>query len=357
MEPDKIPPTGYVAPGGYVASAEVVPPRFRSFFEKAPLLALIGNTPLVTVPIFQKELPYCRFLAKLESVNPGGSIKDRPVRRMFLEALLSGELGPGKTLIDSSSGNAGISYAMLGAALGIDVELVVPGNASLERKRRIVAHGARLIETPAGLGYDEALREAHRRHHADPDRYFMPDQYRNLNNVRAHYEETAEEILRDLSSFPSPLAGGAPFGGEGQGEWADIGGPIHFIAGVGTGGTITGVGRRLKEVINGVHVVMAVPELFPGIEGLKPLDQPDAIIPEIFDPTVVDEKVLVQVEESLAMAARLAREMGLFVGQSSGAFLKAAYNVACREKQGTFITVFSDLGERYFSAGLWDQKR
>jgi cysteine synthase B len=313
------------------------PEKFRPFFEKAPLLALIGNTPLVSIPIFQKELPHCRFFAKLESVNPGGSIKDRPVRRMFLEALLSGELGPGKTLIDSSSGNAGISYAMLGAALGIDVELVVPGNASLERKRRIVAHGAKLVETPAGLGYDEALREAHRRHHADPNRYFMPDQYRNLNNVRAHYEETAEEILRDIGNAKDTIPEG----------------PIYFIAGVGTGGTITGVGRRLKEVIKGVRVVMACPELFPGIEGLKPLDQPGAIIPDIFDPTVVDEKVQVQVEESLAMATRIACHMGLFVGQSSGAFLKAAYDVACREKQGTFITVFSDLGERYFSAGLW----
>ncbi len=308
----------------------------RPFFEKAPILSLVGNTPLVEIPIFQKELPNCRFFAKVESTNPGGSIKDRPVRRMLLQALLSGELGPGKTLIDSSSGNAGISYAMMGAALGIPVELVVPSNASLERKRRIVAHGARLIETPAKEGYDAALHEAHRRHDAEPNRYFMPDQYKNGNNVRAHYEETAVEIVRDM------------------GKLGKMGTMTHFIAGVGTGGTITGVGRRLKEEIKGVRIVMACPELFPGIEGLKPLDQPGAIIPEIFDSSVVDEKVPVVVESAYDTCARLAREMGLFLGQSSGAFLSAAYEVASREKRGTFVTVFSDLGERYFSAGLWD---
>jgi cysteine synthase B len=309
-----------------------IPTRFRPLFDRAPILALVGNTPLVEVPIFKQELPKCRFFAKLETMNPGGSIKDRPVRRMLLEASLSGALGPGKTLMDSSSGNAGISYAMMGAALGIPVTLVVPANASLERKRRIVAHGATLVETPASLGYDAALHEAHRLCEAQPDHYFMPDQYKNANNVRAHYEETAVEILRDM---------------EGKGTIT------HFIAGVGTGGTITGVGRRLKEAVPGVRVVMASPELFPGIEGLKPLDQPGAIIPKIFDDTVVDEKVRVVVEDAYDLCARIAREMGLFLGQSSGAFLAAAYAVARRERQGTFVTVFPDLGERYFSAGLW----
>lgn len=307
--------------------------RFRPFFEKAPLLALVGNTPLVEVPIFRSELPHCRFFAKVESTNPGGSIKDRPVRRMVLEALVSGELGPGKTLIDSSSGNAGISYAMMGAALGIDVELVVPANASLERKRRIRAHGARLIETPAAAGYDAALIEAHHRYNAAPDRYFMPDQYKNENNWRAHYEETAVEMLDQI---PGEIT--------------------HFVGGVGTGGTITGVGRRLKEARPEVRVVMACPEIFPGIEGLKPLDQPGAIIPKIFDASVVDEKVPITVEEAYETCAQIANKMGLFLGQSSGAFLKAAYQVACREKRGTFVTIFSDIGERYFSAGLWDNE-
>jgi cysteine synthase B len=310
---------------------EDVPAKFRPFFERAPLLALVGGTPLVEIPIFRDELPRCRFLAKLESTNPGGSIKDRPVRRMLLEALASGELTREKTLIDSSSGNAGIAYAMFGAALGVKVELVVPGNASLERKKRIRAHGAALVETDPLEGYDAALREAHRRFDGEPERYFMPDQYKNANNWRAHYEETAVEILRET-------------GGE----------LTHFVAGVGTGGTITGVGRRLKEHAKSAKVVMARPEVFPGIEGLKPLDDPGAIVPEIFDSSVVDERVPVSIEDAWTFCGRLAREMGLFVGQSSGAFLKCAYEVARREKHGTFVTVFSDLGERYFSARLWD---
>ena len=321
-----------------------IPIRYRPFFERAPILSLIGNTPLIEIPIFRGELPRCRFFAKVESVNPGGSIKDRPVRRMILEALLSGALGQGQTLIDSSSGNAGIAYAMLGAALGFPVELVVPANASMERKRRIVAHGARLIETPASAGYDAALAEAHHRYDADPHHYFMPDQYKNEHNWRAHYEETAVEILDAIHGV------GAVHACPGD---ISLQGRTTFVAGVGTGGTITGVGRRLKEEVQGVHIVMVTPELFPGIEGLKPLDQPGAIIPAIFDDSVVDEKVPVAVEEAYPFCTRLACEMGLFLGQSSGAFLKAAYDVACREQQGTFITIFPDMGERYFSAGLW----
>jgi len=308
-----------------------VPDRYKPYFERAPLLALVGNTPLVEVPLFKKELPGCRFFAKVESVNPGGSIKDRPVRRMLLEALASGKLGPDKTIIDSSSGNAGIAYAMLGAALGLKVELVVPGNASLERKKRIKAHGATLVETDPIEGYDAALREAHRRYDADPEKYFMPDQYKNENNWRAHHDETAPEILRQT-------------GGE----------LTHFVAGVGTGGTITGCGRRLKAEVKGVRIVMVRPDTFPGIEGLKPLDEPGSIVPEIFDESVVDERVRVTIDDAFTLCGRIAREMGLFVGQSSGAYLKAAHEVAKREKKGTFVTIFNDLGERYFSARLWD---
>ncbi len=308
-----------------------VNPRYAPYFEKAPLLALVGDTPLVEVPIFRRELPNCRFFAKVESMNPGGSIKDRPVRRMLLEALATGKLGPDKTIIDSSSGNAGIAYAMLGAALGLRVELVVPGNASLERKKRIKAHGANLVETDPIEGYDAALREAHRRYDADPSRYFMPDQYKNENNVRAHHDETAAEILEQTG-----------------GEFT------HFVAGVGTGGTITGCGRRFKKDVPGARIVMVRPDTFPGIEGLKPLDEPGSIIPEIFDEKVVDEKVRVSIDDAFTLCGRIAREMGLFVGQSSGAYLKAAYEVAKREKKGTFVTIFNDLGERYFSARLWD---
>ncbi len=310
---------------------KAVPERYRTYFERAPLLALVGETPLVEVPIWRKELPHCRFLAKVESRNPGGSIKDRPVRRMLLEALAAGKLGPEKTIIDSSSGNAGIAYAMLGAALGLKVELVVPGNASLERKKRIKAHGATLVETDPIEGYDAALREAHRRYDASPEKYFMPDQYKNENNWRAHHDETASEILEQTS-----------------GEFT------HFVAGVGTGGTITGCGRRFKKELRGVRVVMVRPDTFPGIEGLKPLDEPGSIVPEIFDESVVDEKVPVSIDDAFTICGKLARDMGLFVGQSSGAYLKAAYEVAKREKKGTFVTILNDLGERYFSARLWD---
>ncbi len=305
--------------------------RHQAYFERAPLLALVGSTPLVEIPIFAKELPRCRFLAKVESRNPGGSIKDRPVRRMLLEALATGSLKPGQTIIDSSSGNAGIAYAMLGAALGLRVELVVPGNASLERKKRIKAHGAVLVETDPIEGYDAALREAHRRFEASPEKYFMPDQYKNENNWRAHYEETAQEILDQT---------GGAF--------------THFVAGVGTGGTITGCGRRFKKEVPGVRVVMVRPDTFPGIEGLKPLDEPGSIVPAIFDEKVVDEKIPVSIDDAYAFCARLAKDMGIFVGQSSGAYLKAAYEVAKREQKGTFVTILNDLGERYFSARLWD---
>jgi cysteine synthase B len=311
--------------------SQPVNPRYAPYFEKAPLLSLVGDTPLVEVPIFKKELPNCRFLAKVESMNPGGSIKDRPVRRMLLEALATGKLGPDKTIIDSSSGNAGIAYAMLGAALGLRVELVVPGNASLERKKRIKAHGANLVETDPIEGYDAALREAHRRYDSNPSKYFMPDQYKNENNVRAHHDETAAEILEQTG-----------------GEFT------HFVAGVGTGGTITGCGRRFKKDVPSAKIIMVRPDTFPGIEGLKPLDEPGSIIPEIFDEKVVDEKVRVTIDDAFTLCGRIGREMGLFVGQSSGAYLKVAYEVAKREKKGTFVTIFNDLGERYFSARLWD---
>jgi len=317
-----------------------IPARYRPYYERTPLLALIGNTPLIELPLFRTELPDCHFYAKLESVNPGGSIKDRPVRRMLLEALASGELTPERTVLDSSSGNAGIAYAMLGAALGLNVELVVPSNASQERKRRIRAHGAALVETPASEGYDAALHEAHRRYDADPAHYFMPDQYRNPGNWQAHYDETASEILAQ-TNFHQRLA-------QTNRELT------YFIAGVGTGGTITGVGRRLKEQRNHVRVIMACPDAFPGIEGMKPQDQPGAIVPAIFDASVVDERITVRSEDAYACCRCLARELGLFLGQSSGAFLHAAYQVARRERHGIYVTVFSDLGERYFSAGLWD---
>lgn len=307
-----------------------LPPRYAPILERHPALALIGETRLFRVDLPEAMVGRGEVLAKAEWTNPGGSIKDRPVRRMLLEAVLSGDLHPGRTIIDSSSGNAGIAYAMIGAMLGYPVEIVVPGNASRERKLRIRAHGARLVETDPMLGYDEALREAHRRAESDPDRYFQPDQYANAHNWRAHYEETAAEIL------------------------AQTGGRLtHFVAGVGTGGSITGIGRRLKEAVPGVEVVSVLPERFPGIEGLKPLSEPEDIVPAILDREVIDRWVPVGAEEAFAGCQTLARR-GIFAGQSSGAYLAVAARVA-RERPGArVVTLFSDLGERYFSAGLWD---
>lgn len=312
-----------------------VPLRYRPFLERCPALALIGGTRLFRVPsdvVFAPDdLPGCEVLAKAEWTNPGGSIKDRPVMRMLLEAELSGELTPERTVLDSSSGNAGIAYAMIGAMLGRRVQLVVPGNASLERKRRILAHGATLLQTDPLEGYDEALRTCHRLHAAEPERFFLCDQYANEHNWRAHYETTAVELLEQT-------------GGQ----------LTHFVAGIGTGGTITGVGRRLKEHDPKIRVVAVVPDPFPGIEGLKPLERPEDIRPKILDDSVIDERVRVGIEEAFDGCHRLAAR-GIFVGQSSGAVLEAIRQVARRERRGRFVTVFADLGERYFSTGLWDE--
>ncbi len=298
-----------------------IPPKAES------LLHLIGNTPLVKVDLFPGDF---EIFAKYEGTNPGGSIKDRPVMRMLLEAISRGELTPDKTILDSSSGNAGIAYAMIGAVLGYRVQLVVPGNASVERKRRIKAHGAELTFTDPILGYDEALRTCHRLYEENEKKYFLCNQYENADNWRAHYDTTAVEILSQT---------------EGR--------LTHFVAGVGTGGTITGVGRRLKEQVPGVKVVCVIPETFPGIEGLKPLESPEDIRPAILDESVIDEKLKVTAEEAYDWCRKLALR-GIFVGQSSGAFLAGAARLAAREKQGRAVTVFSDIGERYFSTGLWE---
>jgi len=305
-------------------------PRIEPLLDRYPALRVIGNTPLVPVHVFRDELPDVLVWAKMESLNPGGSLKDRPVLRMVLGALAEGRLRPGQTLLDSSSGNAGIAYAMIGRIVGVPVEIVIPDNASVERKKRLRAHGARLVFTDAIQGYDEALREVHRRYQADPDRYFFCDQYSNPDNWRAHYETTAEEIL------------------------AQTGGRItHLVVGVGTGGTLTGVGRRLKEHDPAIRLVCVVPDRFPGVEGLKPLGGPEDIVPAILDERLIDERIPVSNDETYAMCVRLAHA-GFFVGQSSGTYLAGVEGVARRERHGRFVTLFNDLGERYFSTRLWD---
>lgn len=304
---------------------------YHDFIAGHPLLGAIGNTPLLCMDLPEESLWPAghgggQIFAKLENLNPGGSIKDRPVLRMVAEAVLSGDLPADRTILDSTSGNAGIAYAMIGAAIGRRVELVMPANASEERKKRIAAHGAVVIETDPLLGYDEAMREVARRHEDRPDSYFFCNQYANDFNWRAHYDTTASEILAQ-----------AP----------DI---THFVAGVGTGGTITGVGRRLKEHDPGIRIISIEPGDWRGIEGLKPLGE-DSLVPEILDQTVIDERIEVGLDEAHAMARTLATR-GLFVGQSSGAYLVAAAQVA--EPGSRVVTIFNDLGERYFSTGMWD---
>jgi len=306
------------------------PPALQELIRRHPLLCLIGNTPLVPVELFRQELPDVDTLAKCEFLNPGGSVKDRSVLRMLTEAVSTGTLPPEKTILDSSSGNAGIAYAMIGAILGRRVELVVPANASEERKKRIRAHGATLVLTDAVAGYDEALREVRRRYAVAPDRYFFADQYSNDANWRAHHDTTAEEIL------------------------AQTGGRISwFVAGVGTGGTITGVARRLKAHDPKIRIACVMPEEFPGIEGLKPLG-PGLIMPEIFDQTLIDDWLPVCTDDAYDMCGRLAR-LGFFVGQSSGAYLYGARQIARRVRRGQIVTLFPDIGERYMSTKMWDE--
>jgi cysteine synthase B len=296
------------------------------------LLAGIGGTPLVELEGFGTGAGV-RIFAKLESVNPGGSIKDRPVARMLEKAIAERRLENGRRLLDSSSGNAGIAYAMLGAAFGVPVTLVVPGNASRERLDRIRAHGAEVRLTDPIEGYDFALREAHRLARERPDLYWHCDQYANPENPRAHYETTGAEILADLRA-------------------RGLGPPDAFVAGVGTGGTITGVGRRLREARSDVRIVAIVPEPFPGIEGLKPLGEPGDIVPAILDLSLIDERIPVT-SEAAAAGARALAARGFFVGPSSGGYLHAALEIARRGGARTIVTILNDTGERYGSTGMW----
>ncbi len=301
--------------------------EFLDFLALHPALQVIGNTPLTRLDL-PLETGGAEIYAKCEHLNPGGSIKDRPVLRMLAEAILSGELTRDKVILDATSGNAGIAYAMIGAVLGYQVQLVMPSNASEERKKRLRAHGAEIVFTDPMLGYDETLREVQRRYEADPERYFWCDQYRNQNNPLAHYDTTAAEILDQLSGI------------------------THFVAGVGTGGTITGVGRRLKEADPSIRIVAITFDEWPGVEGLKPLGE-GHFIPHTFDESVVDRTVHVDIEDAYKMS-RLMASNGIFAGQSSGAYLQGVYEVARQAGAGRLVTVLNDVGERYFSTGMWN---
>lgn len=286
----------------------------------------IGNTPMARLDLPQ-DIGDAEIYAKYEHLNPGGSIKDRPVLRMLVEAILSGELTRDKVVLDATSGNAGIAYAMIGATLGYKVELVMPENASEERKKRVLAHGAEIVFTDPMLGYDETLREVRRRYKAEPQKYFYCDQYSNQNNPLAHYDTTAEEILQQVPGI------------------------THFVAGVGTGGTISGAGRRLKEHDPDIQIVLINFDEWPGVEGLKPLGQ-GHIVPDTFDESVVDRTLYVDIDEAFEMSRTLASG-GIFAGQSSGAYVLGACQVAREARTGRVVTILNDIGERYFSTRMW----
>ena len=292
------------------------------------VLDLIGNTPLIDVS-FLTQSSNISLYAKAEWLNPGGSLKDRPVKRMLTEAIESGRLTKDKIIIDSSSGNAGISYSMIGNSMGYKVEIVIPGNASQERKQRIRAHGTNIIETDPIEGYDEALRHVHKLVDAEPDKYFLCDQYANDNNWLSHYHGTAEEIISQMNSKFE-----------------------YFVGGIGTGGSITGIGRKLKEVYSNIQIHGIRPEVWPGIEGLKPLGSPEDIVPKIFDESVVDEWIYITADEAKQWCNKVAKK-GFFVGQSSGSYLAACFKLIEKIDSGGIVTIFNDFGDRYFSAGLW----
>ena len=292
------------------------------------VLDLIGNTPLIDVSFLTQSSKFSLY-AKAEWLNPGGSLKDRPVKHMLTEAIESGRLTKDKIIIDSSSGNAGIAYSMIGNALGYKVEIVIPGNASLERKQRMKAHGTNIIETDAIEGYDEALRHVHKLVDAEPDKYFLCDQYANDNNWLSHYHGTAEEIINQMN-----------------GEFE------YFVCGIGTGGSITGIGRKLKEVYPNIQIHGIRPEVWPGIEGLKPLGSPEDIVPKILDESVVDEWIYITADEAKHWCNKVAKN-GLFIGQSSGSYLAACTKLMEKLDSGKIVTIFNDFGDRYFSAGLW----
>ena len=278
---------------------------------------------------FERETPGVEIYAKAEWQNPGGSVKDRAAARMIADGEASGKLRPGLTIIDATSGNTGIAYAMVGAARGYQVKLCLPDNASQERKLILRAFGVELILTDPLEGTDGAIREVRRLVAEAPDRYFYPDQYSNESNWRAHYDTTAPEIIEQTG-----------------------GRLTHFVAGLGTSGTFMGTGRALRRFNPAIKLISFQPDSpFHGLEGLKHMAT--AIVPPIYDPTLADEDLGVSSEDAYALVRRLAREEGLLVGISSGAALSATLTVARRLQQGVVVTVFPDGAEKYLNESFW----
>lgn len=298
------------------------------------ILDLIGHTPQVRLERITRHLPDdIHIYAKLERFNPGGSVKDRPALWMIRDGIARGLLAPGKMILDSTSGNTGIALAMIGAAMGFPVRLVMPGNVSDERKRICRAFGADLVFSDPLEGSDGAIVECRRIYEQDPERYFKPDQYNNPVNPKAHEESTGPEI------------------------WHDSDGQLtHFVASLGTSGTLVGTGRYLKRMNPDIQVVAAEPDSpFHGIEGLKHIAS--SIVPGVYDATVHDEKIGIGTETAYTHTQRLAREEGILAGQSCGCALAAAIRVgeslAEAGKPGHIVAIFPDGGEKYLSTPVF----
>ena len=292
------------------------------------ILDTIGNTPLIQLrqvgqEISQVKSGRVKIFAKVEYFNPGGSVKDRPAYRMIQEGLKSGQLTPEKTILDSTSGNTGVSYAMIGATLGFQVELVMPENVSAPRKQMVTSFGAKIIFSSPMEGSDGAIRLAKKIVRENPKKYFMPDQYNNEFNPQAHYDTTGEEIWRQTKETVT-----------------------HFVATIGTGGTIMGTGRRLKAYYQKVRVIAVEPQdSLHGLEGLKHMAT--SILPGIYQEQELDGKIPMATEPAYEIVLRLAREEGLMVGHSSGAAMLGALQTAATIKEGVVVTLFPDHGNRY----------
>jgi cysteine synthase B len=298
----------------------------------ARISSIIGNTPLLKLKDIAAALPGgVEIYAKAEHLNPGGSVKDRAAFAMISEGITSGKLTEGKSIIDATSGNTGIAYAMLGAALGYPVVVCLPSNASIERKRILKAYGAEIIETDALLGTDGAQIVAKGIAADNPETFFYPDQYNNSANWKAHYKHTASEI------------------------WKQTNGKVtHFVAAVGTSGTFVGTSRRLKELNPDIVTISVQPDApFHGLEGVKHLQT--AVVPGIYDATVANEIIEVSTETAQMTARRLAKLEGLFVGTSSGANVAASLLLAERLKgPALIVTILCDSGTRYLNEGFWE---
>lgn len=299
------------------------------------ILAHIGNTPLLRLKRITRDLPGIEIYGKAEYFNPGGSVKDRPALNMILDGERTGKLKPGATILDSTSGNTGIAYAMIAAARGYKVKLCVPANASMERKRILQAYGAEIVFTNPGEGSDGAMRKVQEIYKADPDAYFYPNQYDNPANWQAHFNTTGPEIIEQT------------------------GGRItHFIAALGTSGTFMGTTRRLKKEMPHVECISVQPSSgFHGLEGLKHM--PTAIVPKIYDDKLADRNVWMETDDAHTMVKRLAREEGVLIGISAGANVHAALSLGkqlhAQGREAVIVSVLCDSADKYLSEHFWDE--